>query len=128
MRGQFTGRLQLGDQDVSQAVYIMADLHKPLLGRPAIEALSFLKRIRAIEQKSESSDPADLFPQLFTGLGKMEGEYTIKLKEGATPFSISTPRRVAIPLMQSVKAELDQMQELGVISPIQEPTDWCCVM
>ena len=63
-----------------------------------------------------------LFPELFTGLGKMKGEYTIKLN------TLSTPRQVTIPLMKPVKAELDHMQQLGVISPLQEPTEWCTGM
>ena len=51
VRGQFTGQIQLGEQDVGQEIYVVVDLHKPLLDRPAIEALSLLKRIRSIEQK-----------------------------------------------------------------------------
>ena len=30
--------------------------------------------------------------------------------------------------MKPVKAELDRMQELGVITPIQDPTEWCAGM
>ena len=59
------------------------------------------------------------------GLGKMDGEYTIQLKEDAVPFALTTPHRVAIPLMDSVNAALQRMEKLGVISRIEEPTDWC---
>ena len=69
-----------------------------------------------------------LFPQLFTGLGKIEQEYTIKLREGAKPFSLNTPRRVPIPLMQQVRNELDRMERLGVISQVEDPTEWCAGM
>lgn len=31
------------------------------------------------------------YPRVFTGLGKLEGEYKIKLKENATPFSLTVP-------------------------------------
>ena len=58
----------------------------------------------------------------------MEGEYTIQLKEGAVPFALTNPRRVAIPLMDSVIAELQRMEKLEVISRIDEPTDWCAGM
>ncbi len=30
--------------------------------------------------------------------------------------------------MDKVKAELDRMQKLGVISKVSEPTEWCCPM
>lgn len=43
-------------------------------------------------------------------------------------FALTTPRRVPIPLMKSVKAELENMEELGVISRIEELTDWCAGM
>ena len=45
----------------------------------------------------------------------MQGEYDIRLKDGAVPFALTTPRRVAIPLMESVKAELTRMEKLGYI-------------
>ncbi|KAL2089331.1 hypothetical protein ACEWY4_014019 [Coilia grayii] len=52
--------------------------------------------------------------------GKMEGEYTIVLKPGAKPFSLSTPRRISLPLMPKVKEELSRM--------VEEPTAWCAPM
>ena len=73
---------------------------------------------------SKLLNPHTEFPELFTGLGKLDGDYTIQLKEGAKPFALSTPRRVAIPLLKPVKEELQHMERLGVISKIQEPTDW----
>jgi hypothetical protein len=39
------------------------------------------------------------YSELFSGLGKAEWEYTIKLKPGYVPFALSTPRRVPLPLM-----------------------------
>ena len=39
-----------------------------------------------------------------------------------------TPRRVAIPLLPRVKAELERMVQLGVISPVEDPTEWCAGM
>lgn len=68
------------------------------------------------------------FPQLFCGLGKLEGAYSIKLRPDATPYSLCTPRHVAIPLLPNVKAELERMQDLGVITPVEEATDWCAGM
>ena len=68
------------------------------------------------------------YPNLFKGLGKLKGEYTIRLREGACPFALMTPRRVAIPFLPRVKAELERMMQLGVISPVEEPTEWCAGM
>ena len=68
------------------------------------------------------------FPKLFSGLGRMEGEYRIELKADAKPFALSTPRRVPLPLLPKVKRELTRMEELGVISRVEQPTDWSAGM
>lgn len=58
----------------------------------------------------------------------MQEEYTIKLKDGAKPFALITPHRVAISLMGQIKEELNHMEKRGVISSVEEPTDWCVGM
>ena len=61
------------------------------------------------------------------GLGRLKDNYTIKLRKDAQPFSLTTPRRIALPLPK-VKAKLQRMEHLGVISKVKEPTEWCAVM
>ena len=58
----------------------------------------------------------------------MKGAYHINLRPDATPFALTVPRRVAIPLMEKVKTELQRMEKMGVISRVSEPTDWCAGM
>ena len=65
------------------------------------------------------------YSKLCSGLGKLQGEHKIHLKENATPFCLATPRRVPLPLMKKVKAEIDRMVDCGVIEPVNDPTDWC---
>ena len=74
--------------------------------------------------RKDTSNPAEQFLSLFKDLGKLEGEYTIKLQEGAKPYALTVPRRVAISLMQPVKDELERMERLGVIARVSEPTEW----
>ena len=64
-----------------------------------------------------------MLPKLFKGLGELKGEFTIRLKLNATPHTIITPRRVALPLMTKVKEELQRIEDLGVISKVDIPTD-----
>ena len=59
-----------------------------------------------------------MFPQLFTGLGTVPGEYHISLKDGAKPFTDSTTRCVSFPLIPKVCQELDRMEAQGVISKV----------
>jgi hypothetical protein len=63
------------------------------------------------------------YPNVFHGLG-MEGEYCIQL-EDAKPFTLSTPTRVALPLLPKVKDELEWMRKLGVIT---KPSEGCAGM
>ncbi len=62
----------------------------PLFGLPAIKELNLLHTVDVIQ----TSEPnyKELFPKVFTGLGKLEGAYKIKLKESTTPFALSVPR------------------------------------
>ena len=52
----------------------------------------------------------------------------IQLKPDAEPFALYTSHNVPIPLRKKVKEELSRMQTLGVISPVEEPTQWCAGM
>lgn len=127
--GRFQAVLRHDNRTTEETIYVLDQLQTPLLGRRAIMNLHLAQRLDSIEEKSTTMvDPAREFPSLFRGLGKLEGEYVIKLKEGATPYALSTSRRVAIPLMPRVKKELERMEKLGVISPVTEPTDWCAGM
>ena len=96
-----------GERDVRQDIFVVRGLCRNLLGRPAIEALQLAVRVGAI---FDNTSPIQLFPRMFRGLGRLEGEYEIKLKSDSKPFSISVPRRVAIPLMRRVRDELNRME------------------
>ena len=62
-------------------------------------------------------------------IGLMKTEpVTLKLKAGAEPLCLATARRVSFPLMDAVKAELNNMVESGVIRYVTEPTDWWAAM
>ena len=114
--------MQLDKQETKEEVFVVKDLAKPLLGRPAID---LIQCIASIEQ---SLNPKKQFPSLFQGLGKLEGDYMIRLQDNAEPYAISTPRRVAIPLQKLVKQELERMEQMGVIGKVEQPTEWCAGM
>ena len=123
VNGRFSTKLVYGDCETEQELYVAEGLHRPLLGLPAIELLKLVQRVRG-----GKLNPVLQFPTLFQGLGKLQREYSIKLQEGANPYALTTPRQVPIPLMKPVKAELERMEKLGVISRVSEPTDWCAGM
>ena len=111
------------DQITSQNIYFVKGLTTPLLGRPAIQSLNLFTRINSVE-----GDWTEIYPQLFTGLGHMKGTYSIALFPETRPFSVSSSRRVPLPLVPMVKEELDRMVSDRVIFPITKPTEWCAPM
>ena len=127
VKGKFTATLYKGGRQTDQDIYVVEALATPLLGRPAATALRLVARLDAVSLCSRETVRAQ-FPMLFSGLGKMQGEYNIVLKPGAKPFSLSTPRRISLPLLPKVKEELDRMEQQGVISKVEAPTDWCAPM
>ena len=124
--GKFSAELSTDNRTATDEVYVVRGLHKSLLGRPAIEKLRLLCRLSLVEATPQMA--AQAFSHLFVGLGKLTGDYCIRLQEGARPYALSTPRRVAIPLMKEVEQELQRMEGLGVITIVQEPTEWCAGM
>jgi hypothetical protein len=106
-----------------QEMYVVQGLRQPLVGCPAIAVVT---RIESVT--SENQRVVALLPNVFQGLGRIEGEFKIKLKDNPEPFSLMTPRRVALPLLPKVKEELLRMEKLGVIYPVNEPTEWCSGM
>ena len=68
----------------------------------------------------------NILPYIITGLGTFFAqEYTIKLKPNCRPFALNSARNNPLPLGSKVQLELQHMESLAVISPVQEPTPWC---
>ncbi|KAL6459873.1 hypothetical protein MHYP_G00316320 [Metynnis hypsauchen] len=127
--GKIQCSLESKNRDSSQPVFVIDNLARPLLGLPALTALHLVERMEEIDTPEVNGDPEKTFkkkfPKVFTGLGRLEGDCHIRLREGAVPYALTTPRRVPIPLTEKVKEELKRMEEMGVISRIEKPTEWC---
>ena len=120
-----------GERSSTQQLFVMKGLRSNLLGLPAIKALSLATRLdEATAEPKELSSAGihERFRKLFQGLGKLGESYEIRLKQGATPFALFTPRRIPLPLREKVSEELQQMETMGVISKVDIPTPWCAGM
>ena len=122
--GKFTAKLTYKERSCNDEVYVVKGLEEPLLGRPAIKALQLIKLVDQIAEKQVTSYLQE-FPRLFRGLGKLKYMYKISLKADAKPYAVSTPRSLALPLKEKVKAELESLEQQDVIKPVTQPTDWC---
>ena len=121
--GKFLGTFQRGERQAEADIYVVQRLTNSLLGRPTIRDLDLLKIVAVVD-----TSPKDQYPSLFQGLGKLEGDYQIELRDDAQPFAQATPRRVAIPLLKNVQLELNRMEKIGVITKVNQPTEWCAGM
>ena len=67
------------------------------------------------------------FPSVFDNQVKaMDGEqFHIALTDEAKPFCVKTPRAVPFAYRDKLKAELETLQEQGIITPVTYPTEWC---
>ncbi|XP_072142027.1 uncharacterized protein [Dermacentor andersoni] len=79
------------------------------------ERLGFIYRIQKVSSE-ELYRPAQPFADVFSGLGQLKGvEYSMKLKPGSAG-TVVPARRVPIALQDKVLAELQRMEQQGVIT------------
>ena len=119
----------------------MPNLEKPLLSRKAGVALKLIQKVNEINKVNKINEVDEVtekvttsteykqkivreYPELFTGLGEIPGEYQIKLIENPEPFALHVPRKVPLPLLKKTKYEIEKMLRMGVISRVDEPTPW----
>ena len=120
-----------------QDLYVVKGLKKPLLGKPAIDALDIIQinslqsetktKVTKTDRDTDSSkiDPKTDYPSLFEQKIGTFSSYKIEQKKDAQPFHLATPRRLPLPLKDKVEEELKSLQEQGIIRPVTKPTDWC---
>ncbi len=118
-RGQFKATTVFKDKQYSFETFVVTGHHvNNLLGRDAASTMELVKRLEEIQPISYPSE---------LGLVKIK-PIKIHLKEDAVPYSVYTARRVSVPLLPKVQAEIERMVQCGVIEEITEPTEWCAPM
>ena len=60
------GYLQKGDVTIKEEIYVIKNLHKPLLGRSAIRGLNLLRRVGSVKQEQSVLEQ---FSSVFEDLG-----------------------------------------------------------
>jgi transposase InsO family protein len=112
--GAIKCKLSYNGTQITTELYVVK-ASTALLSREDSVRLKIVQLIGSVESYSE----------LFKGLGTMPDPYKIKLREGAKPFAVTTPRRISLPLMPKVKNELERLEKLEIIRKVEEPTPWC---
>ena len=101
--------------------FIVADTTSPpLLGLQTCVDRNLIKRVWAVN--ANAPDTIQDYNDVFGELGCLKEDHHINIDPNATPV-IHPPRKIAISLMEKLKAELERMCKLDVIEKIDEPTD-----
>ncbi|UYV78507.1 hypothetical protein LAZ67_16001812 [Cordylochernes scorpioides] len=120
--GMFISTLRNGNYEIKEKIYVIRRLSEPLLSRRACELLNLARRIEVVATRI---NPIKEFPEVFEGLGQIGNPYEIKLKPGAKPYAVHTPRRVPIPLMEKLRTILEEFEKAGIIAQVNVATEWC---
>ena len=115
--GVFNAITEFKGQCYQFPVHVVNGTSSNLLSRSTASALGLLVKVDGLESS------------VFGSIGLLDCEpVKITLRENATPYCLTTARRVPFPLMSKVAAELDRLENEGIIQKVEHPTDWCAPM
>lgn len=119
--GMLSTELKHHDQVHSEVAYVIRNQAASLLSRKACFSLGLLT-----SNIEEVISVEDEYPELYKGLGNLRDvNYEISVNPESTPTCIYTPRTIALPLREKVQNKLAEMENQGVISKVDQPTEWC---
>ena len=78
---------------------------------------------REMEMTLTESSIFDQYDDVFTGVGRLNGEYHLYTDPNVKPV-IHAPRRVPVSLKDKLKSELDRLETENIIAKVVEPTKW----
>ncbi|KAK2705876.1 hypothetical protein QYM36_016028 [Artemia franciscana] len=93
-----------------------------IIGFKASKDMNLIKLVLNIEES-----PVSEYSDVFKGIGKLETECEIYLKDNATP-TVHPARKIPLALKQKLKTELKRLESLDIIKKVSEPTDWVNAM
>ena len=133
--------MSLGAKEFSEEVHIFREVKGALVSWRAAKGLGILPMCyphpvtsNVAQVTAPPPEPAlpthefmAEFPSAFNdAIDTMEGEeFCITLRENAKPFCVRAPRTVPFAYREKLKAELDLLQQQGIIAPVTTPTEWC---
>ena len=101
--GKFQAKLTANQKCIHNEFYVVKGSERPLLSRYASQSLNLINKVDAICSEEYKNNIVNQYPDLFKGLEEIEGEYKINLVENSTPFALTKPRKVPLPLLPKTK-------------------------
>ena len=101
--------------------YVVDSASTPIVGYRSSIDLNLIKLVLNVNAEQTSID--EKYKSLFEGIGRLEGECNIHLKDGSIP-TVYPARRVPEALKDKLQDELNRMERDGIIEKVTEPTEW----
>lgn len=102
----------------------------PIIGSTAAQSMNLIEvKHENILKLSVQTNPLTKesilkeYNDVFNGQGLLPGECSLRIDESVQP-SIQPPRRIPVSLKLPLKAELDRLEQEGIISKENGPTKW----
>ena len=119
---------------VRSVVFEVVDLDsEAVLGAKSCVDMGLVQRVHVVVPSRNVTMPSNTFDipddiwseyeENFKGIGLLPGKHHIKIDSSVEPV-VHPPRRVPIALREKIKAELDRMEDIGVIVKQNQPTPW----
>ena len=108
---------------------------KPLLGLRASEQMQLISVVRQKIMAIQSEEPSQSKTPLTTesilkeytdvsrGEGKLEGDLHLEIDQKVPPVQLPT-RKVPIAIKEKLKEEIDRLEGLNIVTPVNVPTSW----
>ena len=106
--------------------------YEPILCKQALIDMGMIKILDSDQKPRVNVVTAGCDPLLqefnvFEGLGKLEGQYTIVTDPSVKPV-VHPPRCLPVALIDQVQEKLDNMVKDDIIAKVDQPTDWVSSM
>ena len=106
------------DLKLIELIYSVDDETEASYGQSSVNASD---NTESTEQSIDSM--LQEYADVFKGIGQFPGEHTFRLTDNVEP-KVYPSRRVPIAMQEKFKAELKRMQDLDVIVPVDERTEF----
>ena len=140
--------LRAGNKSTRRTFFITDEGKGTLLSRATSQVLGFIpaefpkqmtdSSVNSVSRSGDtpSTDPtvvraellrefADVFDDDSKELPTMQGDpIHIELRDDAKPFQVNGPRPIPLPLRGAAKGLIEDLQQRGIIAPVNDPTDW----
>lgn len=123
IKGKHTCTVESAPEFTTAEFHVVADNNETIISYQTAMSLNIIPTIRSATEK-QYSDLCDKYAKVFQGLGKLkDGEIKFHIDESVVPVAKS-PRRIPFHLRDKVEKELERLEKMDVIEPVNGATPW----